>query len=79
MRLVKDHYHEIDGGDDDVTPVVPLGASGVIELLKTGADDPSDGAGVTATVGSLYLRTTGQLWQKTGEADTDWTQLLQAP
>ncbi len=45
--------------DDDVT-------------IFSGFADPSSGAGEAAPVGSVYIRTNGQLWQKFGPADTDW-------
>lgn len=44
----------------------------VVGLLG-GADDPSS-AGVDAPEGSLYIRTSGQIWQKSGPGDTDWTE-----
>lgn len=44
--------------------------------LFSGFSDPSV-VGEAAPIGSLYLRTTGQLWQKFGPADTDW-QLVSA-
>lgn len=40
-----------------------------------GGPDPSAGAGVNAPLGSLYQRWNGQLWTKTGAADTAWTQV----
>lgn len=43
--------------------------------LFQGTDDPTSGAGEAAPVGSLFLRTNGELYQKTGAADTAWTQL----
>lgn len=45
--------------DDDVT-------------IFSGFTDPSAGSGEAAPVGSVYIRTNGQLWQKFGAADTDW-------
>ena len=43
--------------------------------IRTGAADPSAGAGVEAPVCSLYLKTDdGALWRKTGAGDTSWTQ-----
>lgn len=41
-----------------------------------GANDPSSGAGEDAPVGSLFLRTNGQVWQKVGAAATAWTHLV---
>jgi hypothetical protein len=47
--------------------------------LFDGNADPSAGGGVAAPIGTLYLRTgTGQIWQKTGAADTAWTKLVQS-
>lgn len=45
--------------------------TGVQQL--SGAADPSAGAGVAAAIGSIYQRTDGNLWQKTGALDTQWT------
>lgn len=48
-----------------------------IEVLS-GTAAPSAGAGVAATIGSLYGRDNGgagELWVKTGAADTAWTQM----
>lgn len=36
-----------------------------------GAEDPSS-AGQAGPIGSIYLRTNGDIWQKTGETTTDW-------
>ena len=41
--------------------------------VLAGVDDPSVGLGVVAPVGSMYLRTNGQTFKKTGVADTAWT------
>jgi hypothetical protein len=44
-----------------------------------GTDDPSAGAGIPAPILSTYRRDnagTGELWFKTGAADTDWTQVV---
>lgn len=41
-------------------------------LVLYGSDDPTAGAGVTAVVGSLYLKDSGVLYQKTGAASTAW-------
>lgn len=43
--------------------------------LLAGAANPSAGAGVVAPIGSLYLRTDGTLWIKTGATNTAWTSL----
>lgn len=44
-------------------------------LVLSGAADPTAGGGVAASVGSLYLRTNGTLYQKTGAGNTAWTLL----
>ena len=44
-----------------------------------GTADPSAGAGIPANILSTYRRDnagTGELWFKTGAADTDWTQVV---
>lgn len=44
--------------------------------LLYGATDPDGGGGVAAPESSVYAQTTdGQLWLKTGAADTDWSVL----
>lgn len=46
--------------------------------LREGTTDPSAGAGLVAKLTSLYFRvngTAGEMWVKTGEADTAWTKL----
>jgi hypothetical protein len=48
-------------------------------LILVGTADPSAGAGVAANIGSQYTRDnagTGELWFKTGAADTDWSQIV---
>lgn len=43
--------------------------------LLSGAVDPSAGAGVSAPVGSIFMRTdTGQIYTKTSAPDTGWTE-----
>lgn len=55
--------------DSFATDVLKLA---VVEL-RSGAADPSAGAGVVASIGSLYLRSvTAELWQKTTAPDTGW-------
>lgn len=55
-----------------------LGLGTTLTILP-GAADPSAGGGVAAVIGSLYLRSgTAQLWQKTGAANTAWTQIAVA-
>lgn len=52
----------------------------VAVTLRSGSADPSAGGGVAANVGSLFLRDdgagTGELWVKTGAADTAWTKVI---
>lgn len=43
--------------------------------IFSGTADPTAGAGEAAPIGSLYLRSNGQLWQKTGSANVDWSVL----
>ena len=43
--------------------------------ITSGAADPRSGGGTAAPVGSLYLRSNGTAWMKTGAADTDWSQI----
>jgi hypothetical protein len=40
--------------------------------LHAGAAAPSAGGGVAAPVGSIYFRTDGTWWRKTGAANTAW-------
>lgn len=59
-------------GSDDFK----VGLLGIQWLLVD--DDPSADTGTAAPVGSLASRDnagTGELWFKTGEADTAWTQV----
>lgn len=47
--------------------------------LLAGTVDPSAGAGIAANILSIYLRDNagvGELWFKTGAADTAWTQVI---
>lgn len=48
---------------------------GVAELLA-GTPDPTLGVGVVALVGSLYLRSTGETYQKVSAGDTGWSKFL---
>jgi hypothetical protein len=46
--------------------------------LILGTVDPTAGAGIAATIGSLFGRNNsgaGELWLKTGAANTAWTQV----
>lgn len=58
---------------------IHIGAAGPV--LLSGTVDPSAGAGIEATVGSVFLRyasgaTIGEFWLKTGGGDTAWNMLL---
>jgi hypothetical protein len=56
--------------------IVISGGAGNPEILA-GTVDPSAAAGVAAEEGSIYMRygaAAGQIWYKTGAADTAWTQ-----
>jgi len=46
-----------------------------VEVLD-GVDDPTSGGGVEAPIGSLYLRTNGSTYHKTGAGNTDWTLIV---
>jgi hypothetical protein len=41
-------------------------------LIASGDDNPTTGGGYEAPIGSLYILSTGELFQKIGAADTDW-------
>lgn len=43
--------------------------------IMDGADDPSS-VGVVAPLGTLYLRTNGDTYHKTGSGDTAWASLV---
>lgn len=49
---------------------------GNLALLLDGSVDPSAASGVVAPQGSVYLRTSGETWLKTGSGDTNWEQLI---
>lgn len=53
-------------GSADTTP------GGLVAVIA-GTDDPSTGFIGPVVPGSLYLRSTGQEWVKTGTANTAWT------
>jgi hypothetical protein len=60
---------------DDGSGVVSV----AFEVDLRGTADPSAGGGVAAAIGTMYRRDnagTGELWFKTGAADTDWTQVV---
>ena len=48
-----------------------FGSENTSDILN-GTSDPSAAAGVAAPLGSLYLRSDGVSYKKTGAADTDW-------
>lgn len=41
-------------------------------VIFSGFLDPSTGSGEAAPIGSIYIRTNGELWQKFGSNDVDW-------
>jgi hypothetical protein len=47
--------------------------------IFAGINDPRVGAGEAAPVGSLFVRNNGELYIKTGPADTDWQFILREP
>lgn len=51
-----------------------IGAPGAPQV-RSGADDPTGGAGVVAPLGSLYMRTNGSVYWKSGAGDTAWTSI----
>lgn len=64
------------GDGHNIGPILTLEDEDDNEVLVTlGEDDPTS-AGFEAPEGSLYLRKTGELYQKTGATDTDWSKLL---
>ena len=48
-----------------------FGSEAEADVLN-GTSDPSQGAGIAAPQGSLYLKSDGISYKKTGAADTDW-------
>lgn len=54
--------------DNSATDTIQL----AVANATSGTADPSAGAGVAAPVGSIYLRSDGTLWNKTGALDTNW-------
>lgn len=77
----------LDGGDDSDTTHfwqtedatgANKSALSLLHNLKFGTVDPSAGGGVASPLPSLYLRNNGgagELWLKTGAADTAWTRV----
>lgn len=57
---------------------VHIGTSTSSPAIGSGSADPAAGAGVAAPIGSLYLRTDGTHYAKTGAGDTAWTALATA-
>lgn len=63
----------------DITKAFDLGQNGLmfslpngdIAWIGAGSIDPAI-AGISAPLGSLFFRTTGDQYRKTGPADTDW-------
>ena len=68
-----------DGGDATLVRPSNWNAAHVDDLVLYGSLDPSAGGGVVAKVGALYCRDNGSdvgtLFQKTGAANTAWTQV----
>jgi hypothetical protein len=77
---------ELKIGEGGILPMVrdstgrqSLDPSSVLLMILAGAQDPSAGAGVAADPGATFHRDnagTGELWLKTGVADTAWTKVL---
>jgi hypothetical protein len=60
------------------TAVISLTSTTDAASMYVGTSDPSAGGGIAGNEGSLFMRgtaTAGQLWLKTGAADTAWTQI----
>ena len=64
---------------NDDTAIVIAGPDDNTEI-RQGIADPSAGAGIAAPRGSLYQRNaaTGELWLKTGAANTAWSKVTTA-
>lgn len=65
-------------GNQRINVEFPDGGVPVVMTILGGASDPSAGAGIYGELGSLYLRNTGtagEMWVKTGSADTGWTKV----
>jgi len=66
--------------DQAIASLTTTGTNGNSAALFVGESAPSAGGGVAADVGSIFFRdsagagTTGELWLKTGAADTAWEQ-----
>jgi len=68
---VAETYFQLDNG-------IRIDGGAISTYILNGEDSPAAGAGVEASIGSLYQRgnTTlvdGELWMKYGELDTEWT------
>lgn len=59
-----------NGGTLEIGELVIAGGT----FVGASSVDPSADSGIPGPLGSLYLRTNGQAWLKTGALDTDWTQ-----
>lgn len=74
-------YFQASGSDVSLGGDITHEAATATVKHLAGTADPSSGGGVAANVGSIYLRnvggtdTTGEVWAKTGAADTAWTQV----
>ena len=67
---------DMQGGNQLAVGTTTYEAGASDPSVRGGTADPSAAAGVAASEGSLYLRyvsANGQLWVKTGAADTAWT------
>lgn len=66
------HFKTVSDDQSETTDLANL------HYLKHGTADPSAGAGVASAIGSFYGRDNsgaGELWFKTGAADTAWTRV----
>lgn len=68
----------IFSGSDVKTLKQNIDLFGVAKILS-GTVDPSAGAGVVAPKGSIYLSTNGNLYEKFGTLDTEWSDIVQNP
>ena len=53
---------------------IALGRDDNVGIFQ-GNNDPSGGVGEAAPIGSIFLRDTGEIWQKTSAPDVGWTKL----
>lgn len=61
------------------TEVVVVGTFLHSPYLDSGTTDPTSGDGLARYEGSIYMRSNGQAWLKTGAGDTAWTQIGGSP